>query len=480
MGFLVCFISCQRDDTFQDTKAESQLDLKSVNTKDVVKTYKFSQSTKNAQNWITPYFDYNDSIRINNSSAYIKVTPAVTDIPNAYTRLFSLNIDGEIKTVVYNMFPNDRSSRLAFYGSVIITELNGDILSAFEIENNLFTKYYHVKGSGVDVSILEMISKNGDGCVDENQEDLWVLCGEEVIVEGDPPEDSASIIIIFVPVLVEAGDGGGGGIPPPTPTEPSATATDTNEDTCPPGMVKDDNGECVEPLEECPDGYDRNDDGDCVKDPCPEIVNQLSDSDYKAKLDELNTNLNTWHTDEKGYGLTTTGNAYSLPTSNNGHSINYSGINLNTVVGFVHTHPCGENDVGSGQNTTIVSSAPMPSPRDIRTFISLLFAADDNNRNIHDVYMTVINCHGIYDLKYTGVIGDLHNWNMSKELFKSYFEEYENNNELAFKKYLDEVVQISGLELYKYIPDDITDGYELENLDLNQNGDDVESQNDCN
>lgn len=316
----------------------------------------------------------------------------------------------------------------------------------------------------------------------QNDEGLWVICQDEVIIVGDPPGAGAGIDIIFLPEFTDTPeDGNGGYTVPSSPTEPSAPANDTNEEACSPGQIRDDNGDCIDPPEECPnDDYVRNDDGDCVKDPCAEISNQLSNTKYKEKLDELNTSQNTWYTNEKGYGLTTTGNAYSLPTSNNGHSINYSGINLNTVVGFVHTHPCGENDIGIGQNTTTLSSLPMPSPRDIRTFISLLFAAVDNNRNLHDAYMTVINCHGIYDLKYTGVIGDLHNWNMSSDLFVSYFEEYKNNHELAFKKYLDEVVQISGLELYKYTPDDTTDEYEAENVDINQNGDDVESENDCN
>ena len=302
MGFSMFFISCEKDDTIVEKQNENFLDLKTVSSKDVAKAYKSSQLTKNTQNWITPYFEYNDSISVNNSNAYITVTPAITSIPNTYSRMFSINIDGEIKTVVYNMFPNDQSTPSGFYGSLIITELNGDILSAFEVENNLYTTYYHVKGSGVDKSILELVNKNGGGpddeaddCVDENNEELWVLCGDEVIVEGDPPEDSGTVIIIFVPVLIEGDDGGGGGIPPPTPGEPSAPATDTNQDNCPPEQVKDDNGNCVEPEEpcpslkvrnnddicECPDGFAEDKDGNCKEKPCdkdpvknPEVAGQ--------------------------------------------------------------------------------------------------------------------------------------------------------------------------------------------------------------
>lgn len=157
MGLSMLFISCEKDENIIGKQNETLLDLKTVPTKELQKAYGTTQSSRNAQEWITPYFEYQDSIRINNSDAYIKVTPAVTSIPNNYSRLFSLNINGDMHTVVYNMFPNDRSTSSGFHGNVIITDLNGDILSAFDVENNLFTQYYHIKGSGLDVSILETV-----------------------------------------------------------------------------------------------------------------------------------------------------------------------------------------------------------------------------------------------------------------------------------------------------------------------------------
>ncbi|MBS3737742.1 MAG: hypothetical protein KGY51_01945 [Psychroflexus sp.] len=486
VGLSMFLISCEKDDSFVKKQHETLLDLKTVRTTDVQKAFGSTQTSRNAQEWIIPFFDYQDSIRINNSDAYIKVTPAVTNIPNTYSRLFSLSIDGEIKTVVYNMFPNNESSISPFYGSVIITELNGEILSAFEVENNLYTKYFHVKGSGLDISILEMLNRDGNDCVDENNEDLWVLCGDEVIVEGDPPEDSIPITIIFVPEFTLGDDGGGLPIQPPSPTEPSAPANDTNEDTCPPGQIKDDNGNCVCAgdgyveddngnciKEECPDGYTENEEGTCVKDPCPEIDNLITNQKYKDKLDELKGK--TDEVNETGYGFHTSDNFNLMGMANNGKSVSIKHFNLNFYTGFVHTHTC----VTENPNETNIS---MPSPADIKALKMLVGRAKMNGRNIHDVFVTIVNCDGIFDLRYTGTFDAINGHNYSDstdDTYEGYFEDTDNHI-LAFKKYLEFEVKLDGLELYQYIEDETTDDYDVNRLDFNQDGDDIEPQNDCN
>ncbi|QTY28012.1 M23 family metallopeptidase [Flavobacterium sp. CS20] len=266
MVFSICFISCQKDDVFQDTQNENPLDLKSVSSKDIAQYYNsFSQNAKSDQAWLTPYFEYNDSISIVNSNAKITVTPAITDIPNAYSRLFSLNINSQLKTVAYHMFPNDQATSSSFFGGIMITDLSGNLLSAFEAENNLYTKYYDVATSDLDLNILDLNSKSGDCPDDPNCFDGGML--DEVVIVADPPKDSASITIIFLPEFInQPEDGNGGFTIPTTPTEPSAPATDTNEDTCPPGKIKDNNGNCVEPDEPCPGIKIKNSSDECI---CP-------------------------------------------------------------------------------------------------------------------------------------------------------------------------------------------------------------------
>ncbi|MBZ9652204.1 hypothetical protein [Psychroflexus montanilacus] len=250
-------------------------------------------------------------------------------------------------------------------------------------------------------------------------------------------------------------------------------------------MIKDNIGNCVEPPEdeevECPPGYNKNEEGRCVQDPCEDIEELLENANYTAILNDLNTSGNTYYTKEKGFGLTLNDNPVELQSSNNGHSVSFTGIDLNNIIGFIHTHPCGETEIGIGNTSIIQKSIPMPSPKDIYVFRRLLTYADDNGRNMKDIYMTVISCHGIFDIKYSGTGEDIRNWNMSIDLYKSYFEK-NDDPVLAFKKYLDKIVNKNGngFELYEYKKNETTGKYESSRQDFNDDETDVESINNCN
>lgn len=502
MLVLVGFISCENDDGFKNSQHQNEINLKTVRPTDAAKAFKEANSKKSGQSWITPYFQYNDSIGLNNSSAQITVTPVITSVTNAYSRLFSIEINGNLESVLYHMIPNDQSSPNSFWGKVVITDLSGDMLSAFDVEDNLYTGYYDIMNHPETINILEKannkLNKNGDGGDagnnDDNVDDPCDGCawqdelGAVTVTAPGMTEDEVEIIIIFVPEITpDDGQGGVTPIPDYTPQSPSAPAGGTNE-SCPPGQIKDENGDCVDPPEEeeveCDEenGYYPDEDGNCVKDPCAEINNLIADSAYKAKLAELNTPGNTNNSDEQGYGQTISNGPIQLSTSNNGHSVSYAGLDLNNMLGFVHTHPCGQEDTGTGSSTTLVGSIPMPSPTDIWTFRRLLSRALENGRNLQDIYMTVINCNGIFDLKYTGDGNNLANFNMDEDNYRSYFDK-NDNPVVAFEKYLDEVVNMNGkngFELYEYVEDEATNEYEAIRKELNSDGDDIVSINNCN
>ena len=492
MLVLVGFISCEKDDGLKDTQDQSLFNLKTVNPKDAESAFLSKYNNKSTQSWITPYFQYNDSIGLNNSDAQITVTPVTTGFSNSYSRMFSIEINGNIESVLYHMIPNDISSQNSFWGQAVLTDLSGNVRAAFDVEDNLYTSYYDFINHTETVNVLQNSNKSqnkagndDDSCLIEGDEESMVICDDEVVVTAPPNEGlSTGIIVIFVPEFFpnDGQDGGASPIPDSAPTEPTAPAGNTKQDGCTePGKIKDDNGNCVDPPE-CPDGYDFDEDGNCVKDPCAEINSLLSDSAYKAKLAELNTGSNTNNAHEKGYGHGVGGLMTLLDTANDGHSISYGCVNLNLTIGFVHTHPCGANDIGVGV-TTLVSSIPMPSPADINAFKRLLIRADDYGRNIQDVYMTVISCHGIFDLKYSGTRDNIRNWNMDIDLYKKYFKKNKKKPILAFKKYLNEVVNINGyngFELYKYVKDETTNEYEAIRLDFKNNESGIDPVNDCN
>jgi hypothetical protein len=503
MLVLVGFISCEKDDTVKPQENELKLDLKTVSPMDVAKTFEGGNKRRSEQSWITPYFEYNHSIPFTNTDAQITVTPVITSVSNAYSRLFSIEINGSLESVVYHMIPSKQSSPNSFWGKAIITDLSGDLLSAFDVEDNLYTGYYDIVNHPETINILETNSRlsqingggddssSGSGSNNDNSDNPCDDCAmefnlDEVVVNAPGNGGlSTGIIILFVPELFpnDDEDGGISPIPDSAPWEPTASAGNTNSNSCPRGKIKDDNEDCVDPPEGCDElnGYYYNEIGDCVKDPCAEINVLLDDSAYKAKLAELNTQGNTNNANEKGYGYHKDNGFLQLQTASDGHSVSYAGFDLNKITGFVHTHPCGQVDIGTGSSTTLVSSIPMPSPTDILAFRRLLSRALEKRRHLQDIYMTVISCHGIFDLKYPGDGSNLRNWNMNEDDYIDYFKD-EDNPVLAFKKYLDEVVNQhgNGFELYEYVKDETTNEYEAIQKEVNSDADEIVSINDCN
>lgn len=298
MLVLVAFISCEKDDGIKSQENELKLDLKTVSPMDVATAFKMSSSNKSTQPWITPYFQFNDSIGLTNSSAQITVTPVITSVSNTYSRMFSIEVNGNIESVLYHMIPNDLSTYASFWGKVVVSDLNGNIRAAFDVEDNLYTSYYDLLNYPETINILQDPKNNSNksnGGVDGNNNDngddpcdgcAWQEELEEVTVTAPPNEGlSTGIIILFVPELFpnDEEDGGVTTIPNTEPTEPTAPAGGTNENSCPPGQIKDDNGNCVDPPEECPDenmirdennicvcksGYAKDINGKCKKIPC--------------------------------------------------------------------------------------------------------------------------------------------------------------------------------------------------------------------
>ena len=170
MLFSIGFTSCEKDNQFKPSVSENSLNLQTVHPKDVAeafKAFKAANLNKSGQSsWITPYFQYNDSISIDNANAHITVTPVTTSLNNAYSRLFSVEINGNIKSVVYHMIPDSVSTPGSFWGKAIITNLSGDIIDALIIEDNYYTGYYDIANHPTTINIaagLGSLQKTGGG-----------------------------------------------------------------------------------------------------------------------------------------------------------------------------------------------------------------------------------------------------------------------------------------------------------------------------
>ncbi len=285
-------------------------------------------------------------------------------------------------------------------------------------------------------------------------------------------------MVFNVPHLQDEGDGGASPVQD-SPEIGGGSGQDTNQDACQPGQIKDDNDNCIDPPEEeeCPEGFKKNAKGKCVTDICDEINAQLNDEDYTNKLDELIESVNP--TDEIGYAFDISiGEYVSMQTNSNMYynSVSTKGLNLNYIVGYVHSHTCNPSSGGYAEFT-----AQVPSPKDIKAFLVLLNRASLAGRSLQDVFLTVVSCsEGITTLKYTGTQSDINQgFSSGRRTYIRYIEEYKGNENLALMKYLEEVVKMPGIEVVKYSLND--DGIlEANTLQINESSNGVNTINNCN
>jgi len=130
--------------------------------------------------------------------------------------------------------------------------------------------------------------------------------------------------------------------------------------------------------------------------------NMYFNSKYKSVLHELYIPMNIYNTDEAGFAYHIDYGFLKLSSAKSGHSLSFAGMDLNNILNFIHTHPCGKENIGFGYSKRYKESVPMPSPKDVNVFKRLLIRAKVNNRKLENVFMTVVSCKGIFDLKYSG------------------------------------------------------------------------------
>lgn len=215
-------------------------------------------------------------------------------------------------------------------------------------------------------------------------------------------------------------------------------------------MIKDNIGNCVEPPEdeevECPPGYNKNEEGRCVQDLCDELNEQLNNDEYVDRLTNILENVGS--DKESGFAQNNDGSFTTLTATNNGHSLEGMGPNS---IGYAHMHTNGT----------------LFSPRDIRTFITMLTSAHLSTPKIplDQIYATVISNGEVYTLRYDGTWEDLESkfYNETNKGYIIYMNDF-NNFITGFQNYLNDKLK-NDFRLFK-INNDINT---VEELTLNSN-----------
>ncbi|WP_294276892.1 hypothetical protein, partial [uncultured Chryseobacterium sp.] len=181
------------------------------------------------------------------------------------------------------------------------------------------------------------------------------------------------------------------------------------------------------------------------EDPCDKLKSQTQNQAFKNKVAALDKDEVFKEDKERGYAAAYGTVPYeSLANSSNGNVMFPEG---NKYFGYMHTHLNMEGVV------------KIFSPYDVATFLTSCVANAKLKGNMTDAYAMVITSEGNYILKYSGdgnfavTVGQLKNWKSWYEIeYNKLLDEKlftQPNIEKLFTQFLQEVVNINGLEVYQ-------------------------------
>jgi hypothetical protein len=210
----------------------------------------------NNRPYVTANLDLITQEKISNSEELMTVVQARTMYNYHYSRILLLNIDHEIKGIVFSMFPKNNRLEAIFSGEIIITDLEGVFLKGYRVDQNILISEFKDVESNRNRS-NEICPDHGE-CTEGSN---CVFCTqnlEEVSITisgGISPIDYLQLQLLF-------GTGGGN------------NSWDSWEDIsggggsrCPAGYISNGNGSCVQSWEE----------GDIIVDGPSNPINDVAD-----------------------------------------------------------------------------------------------------------------------------------------------------------------------------------------------------------
>ena len=453
-SLLVLIYSCEKDDNLITKEGY----LKTVALADAKSFLRQSQDEKNSTpegNFITSISDEINYEDLTNTDQQLAVIPVTTQYSKLNSRLVLFTINDEIQSAIVSLNPFEHSTETSFSGEMLITSINGNIIKAFEIEDNVFVAEY-INNNTVHKNHEPNKNKNS---VNETAKNCWCgmsncnWCGEldEVIITSggspSPPSPYVSIAHMYP-------TGGGGGLPNGWDFGgggPGYTNNTPEPEDCPEGFTRDISGECLE------------------ANPCDKINNQITNSAFLDKIEELESK--TDQTKETGYVENTSGTFTELDPVNGGHSLSLAGVDKSRINGFIHTHlddfPTGRYDENTGA-PEMNEIYRMFSPADVIAFLDIARLSS----NTDNVYATVITSTGRYTLRFTGNPSDivgLNSANSYKADYIEYMDRY-SNLERGFLNFLRDQINIDGIELYKITKPLFSADYKIKSKNLDRNG----------
>lgn len=221
LSLFVTLINCENDQIVTEQ-------LNSIETVSIEEAFTlFSQnsltslSSKSKNNpFVIPYLDAITQENIINSDELITIIPTQLKNKATYSRILLLKINDEIESVVFSLVGDEQNAEGHFYGRIYISDLEGNFINGFKVENNhLVSRLVKSRSSEKKSNIYS----KGDGCTECPFRDC-TLCGSlgEVVITANTKPKIIIKDIYYTSVVPEESEveeeewdpydnGGGGG-----------------------------------------------------------------------------------------------------------------------------------------------------------------------------------------------------------------------------------------------------------------------------
>lgn len=254
LGFTLPFLlwNCESENVDPVKEQQNKVETVPVNKAiDFFTAKTASRSAKSAgEDYVIPHLEHISQETIINSDALLTVIPATTVYKQHYSRILLLKIDNEIQSLVFSMHASGANTQY-FTGEIVITDLQGSFLNGYRVENGQFVSRFRRKEGDENTAAKTgntVCPVHGE-CTAESNCILCLQELEEVEVTAESGS-SGEIIDIYVglndfPGIDEGGDNGpdmgmGWDYGPGDGMDPE------DENFCPEGYIKDNNGICIE------------------------------------------------------------------------------------------------------------------------------------------------------------------------------------------------------------------------------------------
>ncbi|AIM35313.1 hypothetical protein KO02_00490 [Sphingobacterium sp. ML3W] len=345
-----------------------------------------------------------------NSDQKITVIPAVIAYPKYYSRVVLFKLEDRIIARVFSMKRDQNSSDENFTGVILITDLQGNFSSGYNVKDGSITHYLVYKSR-------EQNNKGVIGFIPDDPIDGGILDPVKVDGSSSPPGGHGGIIDVWLGYGPQTGSG----------------ANPSNSGSWHYGGGSG--------------GAGNNNPEEAATNPCKEMKKKANDPEFKGKLNELKASLNVDY--EKGFLMTANGTSTTytaIQGDSNTHFIDFTPPN--PISGYLHTH------VGIGFSTFSIADMQAiyqlyqgGNIQNLSTFTAGVVSSHGTSYVLMIENTTAFNTFGSTNLNSTLGIKDLENYyNNYYDINKITFQKSEiEARELALLKALEN----SGLKLMK-------------------------------